>query len=188
MQDGSSIFGIRFWDLVISDWNPSKTRSARPQIISKTPALVAPRMRSRIFCVPACSRHAMCTSLIGWWFLISQSQKSKCCDDCKPAHQNPATLPCCILKILFEVQRFEFWTDFRYNGMRGNLWVSACLVHDLKPVQWEFFSEIGLVLERSEIKLSNLVFLFVCRGECPTHGLKLRLTGRQCDQKLRTGD
>ena len=47
-------------------------------------------------------------------------------------------------KILFEVQRFEFWTDFRYNGMRGNLWVSACLVHDLKPVRWEFVCEFQL--------------------------------------------
>ena len=60
-------------------------------------------------------------------------------------HQNPTTLPrsseCWIFKILFEVQRFEFWTDFRYNGMKGNLWVSSCLVRDLKPVRWEFVSE-----------------------------------------------
>ena len=35
--------------------------------------------------------------------------------------------------ILFEVLRFEFWTDFRCNGMIGNLWVSAYLVRDLKP-------------------------------------------------------
>ena len=81
----------------------------------------------------------MCSSLIGWWFLISQSQRSKRCDGCKPSHQTPTTLPwsseCWIFSILFEVQRFEFWTDFRYNGMKGNLWVSACLVRDLKPVR-----------------------------------------------------
>ena len=49
--------------------------------------------------------------------------------------------------LLFEVQRFEFWADFRYNGMRGNLWVSACLVRDLKPVRWEFVSENRLGAE-----------------------------------------
>ena len=43
--------------------------------------------------------------------------------------------------ILFEVLRFEFWTDFRCDGMIGNLWVSACLVRDLKPAQWAFVGE-----------------------------------------------
>ena len=37
--------------------------------------------------------------------------------------------------ILFEVLRFEFWTDFQCNGMIGNLWVSACLVRDLKTAR-----------------------------------------------------
>ena len=43
--------------------------------------------------------------------------------------------------ILYEVLRFEFWTDFRCNGMIGNLWVSACLVRDLKPARWAFVGE-----------------------------------------------
>ena len=43
--------------------------------------------------------------------------------------------------ILFEVSRFEFWRDFRCNGMIGNIWVSACLVRDLKPARWEFVGE-----------------------------------------------
>ena len=34
--------------------------------------------------------------------------------------------------------------DFIYNGMRRNLWVSDCLVRDLKPAQWEFVGENGL--------------------------------------------
>lgn len=29
----------------------------------------------------------------------------------------------------------------RNNCIRGDLWVSACLVHDLKPVRWGFVSE-----------------------------------------------
>ena len=81
--------------------------------------------------------------------------------------------------ILFEVYRFEFWTDFKYNGVRRNLWLSACLVHDLKAERWDekkplAFSfwyviwkpsdgnlsvKIGLALGRSEIELSTLVSL-----------------------------
>ena len=35
--------------------------------------------------IHACSRHAMCSSLIGLWFIISQSQRSKRRDGCKPS-------------------------------------------------------------------------------------------------------
>ena len=43
--------------------------------------------------------------------------------------------------ILFEVLCFKFSTDFRCNGMIGNLWVSACLVCNLKPARWAFVGE-----------------------------------------------